>query len=407
MPVRLTGIFASSAALTLIAASILVPVHPALARPVGAAPVGAVVETAPDLASAAKAAVLMDAMTGTVLYQKNAHARLPIASVTKIPTMLLIFDSVAQGQAHWSDLVRTSDHAASMGGSQIFLEPGERMTLQDIVKGIAIGSGNDAAVAAAEHIAGSEADFVRRMNARADSLGLHDSHFANTNGLPAPNHYSSAFDIAVLSRELLRHDSVVKFTGVYSDYLRKGSARPFWLVNTNKLVRFYPGMDGLKTGFTAEAKYCLSATAKRGHFRAIAVVLGAPSSKIRNAEIAEMLNYGFANYDMKMVYGKGQVVALAPVNRGRFEAVGAAAAAPVGLLVSKRNGTRVGRVVTELHPMNAPVRKGQIAGHVRVLDGEKTVVEVPLVAIADVPQISWLEMLGRSLKRVFVLGATR
>ncbi len=407
MPVRLSGFFASSAALTLVAATILAPVHSAFAHPAGAASVTAALEPAPDLAPAARAAVLMDAMTGTVLYQKNAHARLPIASVTKIPTMLLIFDSIARGQVHWSDLVRTSEHAAGMGGSQIFLEPGERMTLQDIVKGIAIGSGNDAAVAAAEHIAGSESDFVRRMNGRAAALGLRDSHFANTNGLPAPNHYSSAFDIAVLSRELLRHDSVVKFTGVYSDYLRKGSARPFWLVNTNKLVRFYPGMDGLKTGFTAEAKYCLSATAKRGHFRAIAVVLGAPSSRIRNAEIAEMLNYAFTHYDMKLVYGKGQVVALAPVNRGRLEAVGAATAAPVGLLVSRMNGAQAGRVVAELHPVKAPVRKGQIAGHVRVLEGNRTLLEVPLVAIANVPQISWPEMLGRTLKRVFVLGATR
>lgn len=349
----------------------------------------------------------MDAMTGTILYEKNTHARLPIASVTKIPAMLLIFDAVSRGQVHWSDMVRTSDHAASMGGSQIFLEPGERMTLRDIVKGIAIGSGNDAAVAAAEHIAGSEGDFVRAMNARAAALGLRDTHFANTNGLPAPHHYSSAYDLAVLSRELLRYDSVVKFTGVYSDHLRKDTARPFWLVNTNKLVRFYPGMDGLKTGFTTEAKYCLSATAKRGHFRVIAVVLGAPTSKIRNAEISDMMNYAFTRYDTKIVYGKGQVVALVPVKRGQLEAIGAAVAAPVGILVSKVDKTQVGRVITELQPVKAPVKKGQLSGRVRVLEGEKTLLRVPLVAIADVPQISWLEMLGRTLKRVFVLGATR
>ena len=212
-------------------------------------------EPAPDLAPQAKSAVLMDAMTGTVLYAKRAHERLPIASVTKIPTMLLIFEAIERGRVHLRDPVRTSELAAGMGGSQIFLQPGEIMPLSDLLKGIAIASANDAAVAAAEHVAGSEAAFVRRMNERAAQLGLRDSHFVNPNGLPAPSHYSSAHDIAVFFRELLKHDGVTEFTGLYSDHLRKGSAKPFRLVNTNKLVRFYTGMDGLKTGFTAEARY--------------------------------------------------------------------------------------------------------------------------------------------------------
>ena len=398
MPIRLNGIVAACLAIVLAVGSAIAP---APARAAHTA------DVTPNLAPLAKAAILMDAMTGTVLYEKNAHARLPIASVTKIPTMLLIFDAVSQGRAHWRDFVRTSDHAASMGGSQIFLEPGERMTLHDLMKGIAIGSGNDAAVAAAEHIAGTEGGFVNMMNARAAALGLRESHFANANGLSAPNHYSSAYDLAVLSRELLKYGSIVRFTGVYSDYLRKNTARPFWLVNTNKLVRFYPGMDGLKTGFTTEAKYCLSATAKRGNFRAIAVILGAPSSKIRNAEISGMMNYAFAHFDTKLVYGAGQVVALAPVLRGRFEAIGVAPTAPVGVLVDKMRGSQIGRVIAEVQPVKAPVKKGQSAGQVRVLKGEKTLLAVPLAAIANVPQVSWLEMLGRTVKRVFVLGATR
>ena len=248
---------------------------------------------------------------------------------------------------------------------------------------------------------------MRGMDERAAQLGLRDSHFVNPNGLPAPNHYSSAHDIAVFSRELLKHDGVTQFTGIYSDYLRKGSAKPFWLVNTNKLVRFYTGMDGLKTGFTAEARYCLAATAKRGHFRAIAVVLGEPAAKVRNAEVAAMLNYAFAHYDTKLVYAKGQMVTLAPVTRGKLEAVGVVAASPVGVLAAKGGGAPEGRVVTELAPLIAPVRKGQPAGCARVFEQGRAVLSVPLLAAADVPQISWPEMLGRMLKRVFVLGATR
>lgn len=229
------------------------------------------------LAPQARAAVVMDFATGKVLYEKDAHEKLPMASITKIMTMLLTMEAIDSGRLKYTDKIRTSEYASSMGGSQIFLEPGETMTVNDLLKGIAIASANDACVAIAEHLSGSESAFVEQMNERARQLGMDDTHFVNCNGLPAPNHYCSAHDIALMSRELLKHPDITRYTSVYSDYLRKDTDHPLWLVNTNKLVRFYDGVDGLKTGFTAEAKYCLSATAKRPDgFRVIAVVMGEP-----------------------------------------------------------------------------------------------------------------------------------
>jgi D-alanyl-D-alanine carboxypeptidase (penicillin-binding protein 5/6) len=355
------------------------------------------------LAPSARAAVLMDAATGTVLYERNAQTRLPLASVTKVATMLVIFDALHNGQVRLTDPVRTSEHAASMGGSQIFLKPGEVMSLRDLVKAIAVASANDAAVAAAEHVSGSEAAFVERMNARVRELRLRNTHFANTNGLPVADHYASAYDIAVLSRELLKYSEVTKFTGVYSDYVRSGSSNPFWLVNTNRLVRFYNGMDGLKTGFTAQARYCLAATAQRGNLRMIVVVLGEPTAKVRNAEVAGMMDYAFANYELRMLHGSDRALALCPVSRGNLTAVGLRLKRPVGIL--QRKGapiTPVQQNIALLH-LSAPVTRGQVGGFLEWRAGNQSGRE-PLVAIADVRRASWLELLGRAVADVLLLG---
>jgi len=261
-----------------------------------------------DLAPGARSAILMDAGTGTIIYEKNSHDKLPPASITKIMTMLLTVEALDEGKLQLTDKVRTSEYAASMGGSQIFLEPGEEMTVDEMLKGIAMASGNDASVAIAEKIAGSESAFVDLMNKKVEELGLKDTHFANCNGLPAENHYSSAHDIAVMSRELLKHDRIIKYTGSYQDYLRKDSTKPFWLVNTNKLVRFYTGADGLKTGYTAEAKFCLSATASRDGLRAVAVVLGEPNTKTRNSEVSGMFDYLFSQYKMHTIHKEGDSI---------------------------------------------------------------------------------------------------
>lgn len=231
-------------------------------------------------------------------------------------TMLLVMEALDQGKIKMTDKVRTSEYAASMGGSQIFLEPGEEMTVQDMMKGIAMASGNDASVAMAEKLAGSEQAFVQMMNDRAGQLGMKNTHFVNCNGLPADNHYSSANDIALMSRELLKHEEITQFTGTYQDYLRKDTAKPFWLVNTNKLVRFYSGADGLKTGYTSEAKFCLSATAKRDNFRIITVVMGEPNTKTRNAEVSNLFDYAFSQYMSYPIYKTGDSIGELKISKG-------------------------------------------------------------------------------------------
>ncbi|WP_206830976.1 D-alanyl-D-alanine carboxypeptidase family protein [Alicyclobacillus fructus] len=364
-------------------------------------------QTAPassvDLAKQAKSAVLMDFATGKVLYAKNAHERLPMASITKIMTLLLIFEAIDSGKLKWTDRIQASERAASMGGSQIFLEPGETMTVRDLVKGIAIASANDACVAMAEHLDGSEEAFVARMNQRAKELGMTDTHFANCNGLPAPNHYSSAYDIAVMSRALLMHPEVTAFTSVYSDYLRKDTDRPLWLVNTNKLVRFYDGVDGLKTGYTQEAKYCLSATAKRDGFRVIAVVMGEPKPTVRNAEISGMLNYAFAHYKAVHVYPRGHVVGEVAVKKGTRDRVEAVTAEPAAFVTDRASQ---GAYTTEIQWMTvkAPVSRGQVVGHLLVKSGGQVVAKVPLVAKEDVPKATFLQSFGKTFKKVITFG---
>ena len=227
-----------------------------------------------NLAENAKSAVLLEASTGEILFEKNSHEKLHPASMTKMMTMLLIIESIEKGVIDWKDEVLVSENASGMGGSQILLETNEVMSVEDMFKGLAVASGNDAAVALAEKIAGSEAGFVDMMNRRAKELGLADTNFKNCHGLDAANHYSSAYDMAMIGKELVKHEKVLEFTSIYEDYLREGTDRKFWLVNTNKLVRFYPGVDGLKTGYTSEAGYCLTARGKKINILLIAVDIG-------------------------------------------------------------------------------------------------------------------------------------
>ncbi|KRW91942.1 D-alanyl-D-alanine carboxypeptidase [Alicyclobacillus tengchongensis] len=356
-----------------------------------------------DLAKQARSAVLMDATTGKVLYAKDAHERLPMASITKIMTLLLIFEAIDSGKLKWTDSVKVSEHAASMGGSQIFLEPEESMTVRDMVKGIAVASANDACVAMAEHLDGSEEAFVARMNERAKQLGMTDTHFSNCNGLPVANHYSSAHDIAVMSRALLAHSEVTSFTSIYSDYLRKDTDHPLWLVNTNKLVRFYDGVDGLKTGYTQEAKYCLSATAKREGFRVIAVVMGEPKPAVRNAEVSGMLNWAFAHYTTVSVFPKGQVVGKAKVLKGKRDTVEAVTQQPVAFVTEK--GMRK-PYTTEvlLDKVKAPVHAGTVVGKVVVRSGGQTVAQVPLVAKESVDKANFFQGFAKTVKKVVTFG---
>lgn len=359
-------------------------------------------EMSVDLAPHAKSAIIMEMDTGKVIYEKNADLPLPPASITKIMTMLLVMEAIDSGKLKWSDQVRASERAASMGGSQIFLEAGEIMTVEDLMKGVAISSANDASVALAEHLAGTEENFVRMMNEKAKMLGLKNTHFVNTNGLPAPHHYSSARDIAIMSRELLKHEEITRFTGLYEDYLRQGTDRPFWLVNTNRLVKFYEGMDGLKTGYTSEAKYCLAATAKRGNMRLIAVVMGIPTVKERNRTIVQMLDYGFNHFQVHPIYQAGDVLGSVTIDKGakaKLELV-----APHQISVLTKKGEAVAGYVPSVQKpdyVRAPIHIGDELAKVIVEKDGRVETEMVIPAHEDVPVATFWQLFKRMGAQLF------
>ncbi len=357
------------------------------------------------LADEAKSAILIERDTGTVLYEKNAHEKLPPASMTKIMTMLLIMEAIDEGKLSYDEKVRASEYAASMGGSQIFLEPGEEMTVDELLRAIAIGSANDASVAMAERIAGSEKAFVEMMNEKAKQLGLKDTHFANATGLPAEDHYSSAHDMAAMARELLKYEDITKYTSKYEDYLRENTDKKFWLVNTNRLVKFYPGVDGLKTGYTGEAKYCLTATAERNGMRVIAVVFGAPTPKSRNAQITKMLDYAFAQYQTLPVYERNETVAHVNVSKGKQKSVAAVTSEPVSVLTKKGQSTKqIEKVIKVKDDVKAPVRKGDELGVLILKQDGKEILRSPIVAKQTVAEASFWDLFKRVFSRFVQAG---
>ena len=363
----------------------------AVMLPVGASAAG------PEVA--AKSAVLMDMTTGQVLYEHNAHEMLPPASVTKVMTLLLIMEAIDSGRIGWDDTVTASESAAAKGGSQVYLKVGETMTVTDMVKSIAVSSANDCACAMAEHISGSEGAFVEAMNEKAKALGMEHTHFLNCTGLDddpqASNHLTCAMDIAIMSRALMmEHPDIRKFTTIWMDTIRNGS---FGLSNTNKLVRFYPGATGLKTGFTQKAGYCLSATAQRDGMELVATVMGSESSKDRFNACKQLLDYGFANYALVTPQTEeGQV----PVKLGTADTVKVMPKEKIQLLVDKAQRNQV-NITTQLpDSIDAPVSKGQKIGTVTVRVGDQVVSEVPLLAQEAVPKLSWWQMFLRILRRI-------
>ena len=348
---------------------------------------------------AAKSAVLMDMVTGQVLYEQNAHEALPPASVTKVMTLLLIMEAIDSGRIGWDDTVTASEAAAAKGGSQVYLKVGETMTVTDMVKSIAVSSANDCACAMAELICGSEGAFVEAMNEKAKALGMEHTHFLNCTGLDddpqASNHLTCAMDIAVMSRELMmKHPDIRKFTTIWMDTIRDGA---FGLSNTNKLVRFYPGATGLKTGFTQKAGYCLSATAQRDGMELVAVVMGAESSKDRFNACKQLLDYGFANY--ALVAPELQAGSV-PVKLGVADSVAAVPREDVKLLVDKAQRNEV-HIQTELEDsVAAPVSKGQKLGTMTVSVGQQVIAQIPLLAAEDVPKLTFWQMFMRIFRQV-------
>lgn len=348
-----------------------------------------------------KSAVLMDQATGTVIYEKNSHEAMPLASVTKIMTLLLIYEAHADSKFAWTDAVQVSDHAAAMGGSQVFLEPGETQTAADMTKCIAIASANDAAVAMAEFVAGSEEAFVEKMNERAKELGMEDTKFVNACGLDVDGHVSSAYDIALMSRALMKgFPEIQEYTTTWMDTIthktRKGESE-FGLTNTNKLIKWYDGATGLKTGSTSKALYCLSGTAERNGFGLIAVVMAAPDFKIRFQEDMKLLDYGFANYAVEKGYPVGEDMGMIPVEKGSKEGVHAIVKDEISVLITK-GGNGEWETKTEMLPMvKAPVAQGSKVGElIYVLDG-KEVGRTDLVAAEAVEKASIHIMLQRMM----------
>ncbi|MGP4082117.1 D-alanyl-D-alanine carboxypeptidase family protein [Pseudalkalibacillus sp. R45] len=350
------------------------------------------------LAEKASSAILIERDTGTVLFDKNADEKLPPASMTKIMTMILVMDALHKGKINLKDKVRTSEYAASMGGSQIFLEEGEIMTVEEMLKGVALASGNDASVALGEFIAGTNDAFVKMMNEKAKELGLKNSNFKNATGLPETDHYSTARDMALMAKELLKYEQITNYTGKYEDYLRQNTDKKFWLVNTNKLVKFYPGVDGLKTGYTNEAKYCLTATAKKDDMRVIAVVMGAPTTKERNAQVTQMLDYAFANYETERIYERHQMIDEIPIQKGVSKTIQMATSEPISLLMKK--GEKKMKLTTEIKinkQVKMPIEKGDRLGTLVVKNNGKTVTESPLVASENVAAANWWGLFKRTV----------
>ena len=354
----------------------------------------------PVRAAEPKSALLMDAATGTVLYENNAHEALAPASVTKVMTLLLIMEAVDSGRISWEDTVTASEAAAAKGGSQVYLKVGETMTVSDMVKSIAVSSANDCACAMAEHLAGSEAAFVELMNRRAMELGMNDTHFVNCTGLDddpaAKSHRTSAHDIAIMSRELLvNHPDIKNFTTIWMDTIRDGA---FGLSNTNKMVRYYPGCTGLKTGFTSGAGYCLSASAQREGMELIAVVMGAETSQERFAACKGMLDQGFANY--ALYTPNIQEGASVPVTLGQADSVAAVPEKIPQLLVERAKLPDVSAEVSLSPQADAPIAQGQHLGTLTVRDGAEILEEVPLVAASEVPRLTWGQVTVRILRQV-------
>lgn len=337
------------------------------------------------LSVSSKSAILMDVGSGQILYEKNAHDKLPPASVTKVMTMLLICEALDSGKITLDDSVQISENAASMGGSQIFLEAGEVQKVDTLLKGIAVASANDGCVAMAEYVAGSVESFVDMMNAKAKELNMKDTNFVNTNGLPVENHYTSAHDIALMSRELLKHDVISKYLTTWMDQVVVGKKQTtVGLANTNKLIKHYQGATGVKTGFTQQAKYCLSASAKRGDTHLIAVTLGAETSPERFKDATSLLNFGFANYESVKLCSKNDNIATLTLDKADEQKINLVAKEDLSVLIKKGGNKDFTRKVKVNENPIIPIKKGTSLGYVEIYQGKTLVGKVDLVNTKDI-----------------------
>lgn len=357
-------------------------------------------EETEDLAPNAKSAIMIEASTGEILFQKNKDEKLAPASMTKMMSMLLIMEEIENGNLKWNEMITTSEKASSMGGSQIFLKVGEKMTVEDLLKGVAIASGNDAVVALAERVSGSEEQFVKRMNTRAKDLGLKNTNFINATGLTADNHYSSAYDMSLIAKELVKHEKILEFTSTYEDYLRKDTKSPFWLVNTNRLVRFKEGVDGLKTGFTDEAGYCLTATMKKDNMRLITVVMKEENTSKRSADTTKMLDYGFNIYMVQTILDEKTTIEKKKVELGKTLTTEIVPKENITILNKKSDDQKNITYKTNINKIIAPVKKGDKVGTIDIIEDNNIISTIDATVKEDISKANILTIYLRNLKEI-------
>lgn len=357
-------------------------------------------EETEDLAPNAKSAIMIEASTGEILFQKNKDEKLAPASMTKMMSMLLIMEEIENGNLKWNEMITTSEKASSMGGSQIFLKVGEKMTAEDLLKGVAIASGNDAVVALAERVSGSEEQFVKRMNTRAKDLGLKNTNFINATGLTADNHYSSAYDMSLIAKELVKHEKILEFTSTYEDYLRKDTKSPFWLVNTNRLVRFKEGVDGLKTGFTDEAGYCLTATMKKDNMRLITVVMKEENTSKRSADTTKMLDYGFNIYMVQTILDEKTTIEKKKVELGKTLITEIVPKENITILNKKSDDQKNITYKTNINKIIAPVKKGDKVGTIDIIEDNNIISTIDATVKEDISKANILTIYLRNLKEI-------
>ena len=362
--------------------------------------------SAEELIKNAKSGILIEASSGKIIYEKEKDMELSVASMTKMVAQIIILEEIENKKIKWTDMVKVSHNASSMGGSQIYLQDGEEMSVEDLMKGISVASGNDATVAMAEYISGSEEKFVERMNKKVKELGLTHTHFSNCTGLDEDNHYSSAYDMAIIARELvINHPEILRFSSIYEDYLRENTDNKFWLVNTNKLISQYDGTDGLKTGHTDNALYCLAATTKRNNMRLIAIVLGEESSKIRNSETIELLDYGFNNMKVKTLKNKNEIIKKIDLKRSDKSYINAILKDDLVVASSVSDDIKYNYDV-HINKLKLPIKKGEIIGKIDVLENKNIISTGILISSNDVNKLSLFDLYYKNLLN-FVFGNLR
>lgn len=355
-----------------------------------------------NLAVNSKSAILVEVNTGTILFEKNMNEQVAVASLTKMLAQLLILENVESGNLTWDEMIKISSNAAGYGGTQIYLQTGEEMTVKDLMKGISMASANDATVALAERIAGSEEKFVEMMMSKVNELGLKNTNFVNSTGLDEENHYSTAYDLSIIARELIKHEKIFEFSSQYEDYLRVDTANKFWLVNTNKLVRFYDGADGLKTGFTDNAKYCMAVTAKRNGMRILAIVLGEEVSKVRNQETTELLDYGFNLYEVSIIRAKDEVVDNIKIEKGNIDNADIISKYEISILKKKSDTTKEYTQKIKLDKINLPIKKGSVVGKLQVFDSNTLIGEYDLSINSDISKKTFGKVFIDNIKDIIV-----